>query len=121
MNPQRANIPLSLRFGKWAGFFSGSMGWGLEQQILSTLVYTSCPPGVSSVAAAVTIVCAAIALGGGLLSLHALRALPGAPARSDVRAQVDRFIAICSIMMAVLGVFAIAMGTSAGWILRCER
>jgi len=119
MNPQRENLPLNVRFGKWAGLFSGSMAWGLEQQILSTTAYTSCPPGANVLATTVAVVCALVAIAGGLLSWRAMRALPESAPQSDVRLHADRFIAVMSMMMAVMGVLAIAFGTPAGWIVRC--
>jgi len=122
MNPQRENIPLNVRLGKWAGLFAGAMAWGLEQQIVATTAYTRCPEGTKVLATTVGIVCGLIAVIGGVLSWHALRQLPGnTNAQSDMRVDADRFIAILSIMMAVMGVLAITFGTPAGWILRCER
>jgi hypothetical protein len=119
MNPQRENLPLDVRFGKWAGLFCGSMGWGLEQQILSTTAFTACPPGANVLATTVAVVCAVIAIAGGLWSWRALRSLPESAPQSDVRLHSDRFIAVMSMMMAVFGVLAIAFGTPAGWIVRC--
>jgi hypothetical protein len=121
MNPQRDNLPLSVRFGKWAGLFTGSIGWGLEQQILSTTIYTSCPVEIKSFASIVAAACAILALTGGLFSWHALRSLPHSAPDSDLRTHTDRFIALCSILMTIIGVIAIVFGTPAGWILRCER
>jgi hypothetical protein len=122
MNPQRENIPLHLRLGKWAGLIAGSAAWGIEQQVLSTTVYTRCPEGSAALATSVAILCALFALVGGFVSWRAMRQLPvSSPTEPDLRTHADRFIAVLSIMMAVMGLLAIAFGTPAGWILRCGR
>ena len=122
MNPQRENIPLNVRFGKWAGLIAGATAWGIEQQVLATTVYTRCPEGTGRMATLVAILCALLALGGGIWSWRALRQLPvSSPTEPDLRTHADRFIAVLSIMMVVMGLLAIAYGTPAGWILRCER
>lgn len=125
MNPQRQGLPAGTRLGKWAGLTLGPFAAVVDQQVLVTLVYASCPAQSREWVTGVALICAFIAMAGAFLSLRVLRQLSTAATEVqqtlDLRARTDRFVALMSVLVAAMSLAFIVFGTPAGWILRCER
>jgi hypothetical protein len=96
----------------------GALAWFADQQIVAATVYAKCPVRSHAFAVGVGVLCALMAILGGLQSWRARRALTDA---DDVGLRTDRFIATLSICFAVISLLAVIFGSTAGMILRCER
>lgn len=120
MSAERHKYSSWQRFGKWSGAWLGTVAWFADQQIVSMTAYASCPPRSHTLAVAVGVACALLALTGGVHSWRVWRVLPAGPTVGD-ETRTDRFIASLSMLLAAISVLAIVFGTTAGVILRCER
>jgi hypothetical protein len=119
MSAERQQYSPWKRFGKWSGAWLGTLAWIADQQIVSMTAYANCPPRSRALAVGVGLACAVLALIGGLHSWGIWRVFPARNAGDHTR--TDRFIAALSMLLAAISILAIAFGTIAGVILRCER
>jgi hypothetical protein len=120
MSSERSSLPTTRSIGKWVGLFAGVAAWVADQQIVAATVYARCPPRSTLFVLVVGIACFSLAVGGGLISWWVRSGLPSAETAS-ASARTDRFIATLSIFMAAISALAIVFGTTAGFLLRCER
>jgi hypothetical protein len=120
MSAERQQYSPWKRFGKWSGAWLGTLAWIADQQIVSMTAYANCPPRSQAFAVGVGLACAVLALIGGLHSWGIWRVLPARP-KADDHTRTDRFIAALSMLLAAISILAIAFGTTAGVIFRCER
>ena len=117
---KRQTFSARARFGKWAGFFSGTFAALADQQIISTSVFARCPVQSDVFVVSVGALCALIGLVGAAISLGVRQSLPK-EATASAAMRADRFIATLSGAFALFCVLFIIFATPAGMILRCER
>ena len=99
----------------WAGLIGSGLGWALAHQAGSDSNFFDCYRNGAPVILLATLAGAALALGGGLLSLRVWRAREG---ENAARA----FIALVSIMSVLLFLFAIILPLIASLIIpRCFK
>jgi hypothetical protein len=120
MSSERRSLPATRAIGKWVGLVAGVAAWVADQQIVAATVYARCPPRSTFFVLVVGVACFCLAIGGGLISWRVRNALPSVDTAS-ASARTDRFIATLSIFMAAISALAIVFGTTAGFLLRCER
>jgi hypothetical protein len=117
---QRQTFSVRARFGKWAGFFFGTLAALADQQIISTSVYARCPEQSAAFVVSIGAVCALIGLIGAAMSFRVRQSLPKEQTASAAL-RADRFIATLAGAFALFCVLFIIFATPAGMILGCER
>jgi hypothetical protein len=104
-----------------AGFFTAPAAWALHQQTAYMLVPFSCQ-GSAMRLPVLTAVAVGIALGGGLTSYGAWRAMPNAAGDGNEPLRVRRFMVGLSLLFTAMFLFAILLQGAAMFILNsCQR
>lgn len=120
MSNERQSFSRRLRFGKWAGFYAGTLAALAHQQIVTMTVYTRCPVNSDVLVLGIGAACAVVGAAGAIYSWLTRQALPHEDtASASLRA--DRFIATLAAIFAAFCVLFVVFATAAGVILRCER
>jgi hypothetical protein len=120
MSSKRQTLSSRLRFGKWAGFYFGTLAALAHQQIVAITVYARCPVNSDVLVLGVGAVCAIIGAFGAVYSWRTREALPREDTASTTL-RADRFVATLAAAFAAFCVLFILFATTAGLILRCER
>jgi hypothetical protein len=120
MDDAREQLPVRIRYGKWAGGYGAVIALIAHQQIVASWVYTSCPKNPAALVIALASICSAIAIAGGVWSWRVFRSL-----RDDeqvlLTAKTDRFIAALACALASVIVLFILFSSVAVLFLQCER
>ena len=120
MDANRETLPTRIRYGKWAGLYSGIGAAFAHQQINATWIYARCPERTLSFVMSLAIVCATVSIVGGVWSWAVRQSLRG-DADAHATTRTDRFLASVSAAIALLGVVFIALSAAAAWFLQCQR
>lgn len=120
MSSERNTFSARLRFGKWAGFYAGTLAALAHQQIVTMTVFARCPENSEALVLGLGATCSLLALAGAIYSWRTRQALPHEDTASTTL-RADRFIATLAAVFAAFCVLFILFATAAGFILRCQR
>lgn len=110
---------IAARVAPWAGLITGPLGWALNQQVGSNMIYARCELGGTGSSLLLGLTGVAVALAGGAWSWTVWRRGPPQEREADAP---PRFLASLSLMSAGLFALAILFQTLAGLFLEgCWR